>query len=169
MLAVVPVLVLGAGCGGTDDLAGEPVDRVLIVSLPGVDWGEVDAGRLPALATLADGGAIAHLSTRVGRQPTDDIGAYLTISAGTRAVAPARSTPVETDEGEDIDPSVAIDASVAVEAGEIYLGVPAADILQRRLGHVPDGVVYLAAGAAREANETSAYGAATGRLGAVLA
>jgi hypothetical protein len=159
-----------AGCSEPQEVAGgEPVDRVLLVTMPGVSWDDVDAGHLPTLDALADGAAVGHLSTRVGRQPTDDISAYLTISAGTRAVAPARATPVETEEGEDIDPSVAIDASVAVEAHEVYLGLPAGDILQRRLGHVPDGVVYLAAGAAREANEASPYGAATGTLGEGLA
>ena len=122
-------------------------------------------GGCPTLDALSDGAAIGHLSTRVGRQPTDDISAYLTISAGTRAVAPARATPVETEEGEDIDPSVAIDASVAVEAGEVYLGMPAAEILERRLGRVPEGVVYLAAGAAHDANAASAYGADIGLPG----
>ena len=91
------------------------------------------------------------------------------MSAGTRAVAPPTSASVETEEGEAIGPSVAIDASVAVESDEVYLGVPASEILQRRLGHVPRGVVYLAAGAAREVNQASAYGATTGMLGRQLA
>jgi hypothetical protein len=168
-MAVAAIASL-TGCGEPEEVAaGEPVDRVLVVTLPGVSWDDVDAGHLPTLESLADGAAIGHVSTRVGRQPTDDISAYLTIGAGTRAVAPARSTPVETEEGEDIDPSVAIDASVAVEADEVYLGLPVGEILQRRLGHVPSGVVYLAAGAAREANEASPYGAATGTLGEGLA
>jgi hypothetical protein len=167
---VVAVLAVAcaAGCGEPGDEVAEPVDRVLVVTLPGVSWDDVDAGHMPTLESFADGAAVGHMSTRVGRQPTDDISAYLTISAGTRAVAPARSAPVETEEGEDIDPSVAIDASVAVEADEVYLGLPVGEILQRRLGHVPEGVVYLAAGAAREANEVSPYGADTGTLGAEL-
>ena len=70
------------------------------------------------------------------------------MGAGTRAVAPA------------------IDTAVAVEPDEAYGGVPAAELLERRLG---DGARRAsptsAIGGAIDANETSAYGAEVGTLG----
>ena len=73
------------------------------------------------------------------------------MGAGTRAVAPL------------------IDTAVAVEPDESYGGVPAAELLERRLGDVPDGIAYLGVGGAIDANETSAFGAEVGTLGDELA
>src|SRR3546814_201860 len=73
--------------------------------------------------------------------------AYLTIGAGTRSIAPS------------------VDVAVALDPDEIYAGVSTADILQRRLGEVPEGVAYLAAGAAGDLNESSSFGAEPGLLG----
>ena len=123
---------------------------MLVVSLPGFDW-ETGAADMPNLDRFVDDAAVADLATPdrpAGAGPTD---AYLTLGAGTRAVAPV------------------IDTAVAVEPDETYGGVPAAELLERRLGEVPDGIAYLGVGGAIDANETSAYGAEVGTLGDELA
>ncbi|MGH9186855.1 MAG: hypothetical protein ACRD0U_13725, partial [Acidimicrobiales bacterium] len=144
---LIVVLVAVVGCSRSEGVSDRAVDRVLIVSLPGVAWADVEQGRLPTLRAFADDAAVGDLSTRIGRRIADHVSAYLTIGAGTRAVAPP------------------LDAGVAVDAGEAYRGVPASQLLERRLGEVPDGVAYLALGAARDANEASAFGADVGALG----
>ena len=124
---------------------------MFIVSLPGVSWADVVAGSLPNLRHLADEGASGNLATRIGRSETTTEAAYLTMGAGTRSVTPSES------------------AGVALEPGELYHGEPADFVLARRLGQEPAGVAYLAIGAARDANEASAYGADIGTLGDELA
>lgn len=143
--------VASSGCTSASDPLSRPVERVLIVSLPGVSWSDVQAGELPALAELADRSAVANLSTRIGRRGASTTDAYLSMGAGTRALAPR------------------VDVAVALDAGESYGGVPTEDILRRRLGRVPPGVAYLAVGAAIDRNESSGFGAQPGRLGDLLA
>ncbi len=146
------VLALASGCGTPpDEVGATPVDRVLVVSLPGLDWDRVRAADMPNLDRFVDQAAVADLTTRIGRQGAGPTDAYLTMGAGTRAVAPL------------------IDTAVAVEPDESYGGVPAAELLERRLGDVPDGIAYLGMGGAIDANETSAYGAEVGTLGDELA
>ncbi|HEV7758732.1 MAG TPA: hypothetical protein VGO78_07075 [Acidimicrobiales bacterium] len=157
MLGAV-VLGLGLGLGGcTSD--GEPVghdradqvDRVLVVSLPGVGWDDVRDHELPNLQRFVQTAAIGDLSTRIGRANASTTDAYMTISAGTRALAPR------------------IDVAVALDANESYGGIPASEILERRLGRIPDGIAYLAIGAALDTNDRSVFGAEAGLLGDHLA
>jgi hypothetical protein len=150
MAAVLALVVLGACQSGTG-VGRQPVDRVLIVSLPGVAWEDVRAGELPTLAALVEGSAIGDLSTRIGRRGASTTDAYLSIGAGTRAIAPG------------------VDVAVALDPDESYGGVRSEDILRRRLGRVPAGVAYLPVGAALDRNEASAFGAEPGRLGDLLA
>jgi hypothetical protein len=148
--AVTAVVMSGvvAGCGSTaEDLGTAPIDRVLVVSLPGVAWEDVEAADLPNLRRLVDGAAIADMATRIGRRNAGTTDAYLTLGAGTRAMAP----PVES--------------AVALDPDETYGGRPAAELLERRLGYLPDGIAYLAVGAAVDANDRSAFGAEVGSLG----
>jgi len=150
------VLVVGAvsGCAATNEPAevgDKPVDRVLVVSLPGVAWEDISDAKLPNLERFVDDAAIADMSTRVGRVSATSTDAYLTIGAGTRALAPD------------------IDVAVALEPDERYGGVPAAEILDRRLGAIPSGIAYLPVGAAIDRNDRSAYGAEVGLLGQQLA
>lgn len=153
--AVAAVVALGAGCSSSaddlDDVGATPVDRVLVVSLPGLDWETVEDADLPNLDRFVDDAAIADMSTRIGRRNATPTDAYLTIGAGTRAVAPV------------------VDTAVAVEPDETYGGVPSAELLARRLGEVPDGIAYLGIGAAIDANVESAFGAEVGTLGDHLA
>jgi hypothetical protein len=98
-----------------------------------------------------DDAAIGQLSTRIGLRRASTTDAYLSIGAGTRAIAPR------------------VDPAVAVDPDEPYAGVPTAEILLRRLGKVPRGVTYLPVGAAIERNADSSFGARPGRLGDLLA
>ena len=152
LACLAAAVALASGCGSPAEEVGErPVDRVLIVSLPGLDWARVRAADMPNLDRFVDGAAVADLTTRIGRQGAGATDAYLTMGAGTRAIAPA------------------VDTAVAVEPDESYGGVPAAELLERRLGQVPDGIAYLGVGGAIDANDTSAYGAEVGTLGDELA
>ncbi|MFZ6002672.1 MAG: hypothetical protein ACOYXM_01940 [Actinomycetota bacterium] len=136
---------------GADDPVKQPVDRVLIVSMPGVSWDDVRSGSLPNLERFTSDAAVGGLSTRIGLRRASTTDAYLSISAGTRSTAPT------------------VDVAVALDSEETYAGVPAADILHRRLGRVPSGVAYLAVGAAIERNEQGPFGGEPGRLGDLLA
>lgn len=121
-----------------------------MVSLPGISWEMVEHADLPNLDQFVANAAIGDLSTRIGRRNATITDAYLTIGAGTRAIAP------------DLDRAVALDPD------ESYGGVPASDILERRRGAVPSGIFYLAIGEALDTNEKSAYGAEVGTLGDAL-
>ncbi|MGK2947690.1 MAG: hypothetical protein ACSLFP_03890 [Acidimicrobiales bacterium] len=151
---VVVVLVVGVVAVPRPDgrvPVSEPVDRLLVVSMPGVSWADVESGRLPQLRRFVSSAAIGDISTRIGRRRASTTDAYLTMGAGTRSLAPD------------------VEVAVALDPDETYGGVRTADILQRRLGEVPDGVAYLAAGAARDVNENSLFGGVPGRLGDLLA
>jgi len=151
-IAAIVVLALLAGCGAGDgdDAGPEPVDRVLIVTLPGVGWADVEDADMPNLAAFVEDAAVGDISTRIGRHDASTTEAYLTLGAGTRAVAPR------------------VDVAVAVDRDESYGGVPTAEILERRLGYVPAGIAYLGMGAAADANDSSAFGAEVGMLGDAL-
>jgi hypothetical protein len=151
LAAGLALLAAVAGCGSADPVDGQRIERVLIVSMPGVAWADVQRGALPNLADFARGAAIGDLSTRIGLRSASTTDAYLSIGAGTRAIAPR------------------VDPAVAVDPDERYAGVASAEILQRRLGFVPQGITYLPVGAALERNERSSFGAKPGRLGDLLA
>jgi hypothetical protein len=149
---VLLALAAAAGCGSPPaELDAAPVDRVLIVSLPGLDWDGAQAADLPHLDEFAGEAAVADMATRIGRRNATSTDAYLTLGAGTRAIAPT------------------VDTAVAVDADETYGGVPASELVNRRLGEVPRGISYLAIGPAIDANEHSPFGAEVGSLGDRLA
>ena len=154
-LAALALLLVAAALTGAQTDGGpivdDPVDRVLIVSIPGVSWEDVREHDLPNLEAFVSDAAIGDLSTRIGRRRASTTDAYLSIGAGTRSLAPA------------------VDVAVALDPDETYAGVRTADILQRRLGRVPDGVAYLAVGAAIDLNERGSFGGEPGRLGDLLA
>jgi hypothetical protein len=149
-LGVTLAVIALSGCQPGATVGHDPVERILVVSLPGVAWADVERGDLPTLSALADGAAIGDLSTRIGRRGATTTDAYLSMGAGTRAIAPT------------------VDVAVALDPDESYGGVRTADILLRRLGRVPAGVAYLPVGAAHDRNQSSGFGAEPGRLGDLL-
>lgn len=150
----VALVALGSGCTAGSE-GGSPVAppaarRLLMVSVPGVSWADVDAGHLPTIARLAERSAVGDLSARIGRRTAAITDAYLTVSAGTRALAPLR------------------ESGLALEPDERYAQAPASDVLLRRLGESPSGTGYLAIGAATDTNASSRFGARVGMLGDAL-
>lgn len=92
------VLLLTAGAGvAVAWLAGPvaasgpevPEDRrVLVISVPGLTWNDLDRPQVPTLRGLLEESAVANLATRVTRVVAEPGEAYLSLGAGTRAVAP---------------------------------------------------------------------------------
>ena len=150
-LVVLAAALAMSACGTSRAAAPPQVRRLLIVSMPGIAWSDVERGDLPNLAALAARSAIGDLSTRIGNKPASTTDAYLTMGAGNRALAPA------------------LEAGIALDPSETFAGVPAADLLRRRLGVVPAGVGYLPIGAAVARNTTTSYRAEPGLLGDALA
>lgn len=150
-LAVVVVLAVLAGARAPGrPVVDRPVERVLVVSLPGVSWADAARHDLPHLERFVAEAAVGQLSTRIGRQGATTTDAYLTLGAGTRSLAPP------------VDPAVALDPD------ESYAGISAGDVLLRRIGRVPDGIAYLAAGAAQRRNAEGPFGGEPGWLGELL-
>jgi len=102
----------------------QPVERVLVISLPTVSWADLEEYDLPAIEGLLADSAVADLSTRSVLRFTGAGDAYTTIGAGTRA----RSRP--SVEGLSFSP------------GELYGGQPAETAFLQRLGRSPDGSVF---------------------------
>lgn len=139
-----------AGCSRPARTGSATVDRVLVVTLPGVTWDEVAEADLPALEGFIEESAIGDVSTKLGRVSASTTAAYLTLGSGTRSVVPG------------------VDTGVALNPDESLAGVPATDLLRRRLGRTVDGIAYIPVGAAIDANQQSPFGAEPGLLGDAL-
>ena len=126
--------------------------RVLVLSLPGLTWADVEAHDLPNLEAFFAGAALADLAPR-GVSPRSGPGdAYLTISAGSRA------TTERTTDGQVL----------ALE--ETSSGSAAGDIFSRRTGLEPDGAyVSLTWPALERRNARQPYDAVLGLLADTLA
>ena len=85
------VLPMPQALAGT---APAPPGRVLIVSMAGVTWEDVAAGRAPELRALGERWSMGALAVRTVDSPTDRTSAFVTIGAGNRArgrgLAPAQ-------------------------------------------------------------------------------
>ena len=62
--------------------------RVVVLSVPGLTWKDLEAPELSNLRALLDESAIANVATRVTSVVSEPGEAYLTLGTGTRAVAP---------------------------------------------------------------------------------
>jgi hypothetical protein len=147
-------LVVFAGFGWSPAAAGAgpaPVRRVLVISVPGLTWSEVRDHDLPHIrALLADSG-LADLAPRGVLARSTAGGAYLTISAGTRATG---------------DP--ALDGQ-QLAAGEPAAGSTAGEVFTRRTGTpAGDGAVALAWPTLVRNNKAQPYDAKLGLLAATL-
>lgn len=150
-LLAFALVAVASGCSSGEPVVVDPADRLLVVSIPGVSWADVRSGALPNLHTFVGDAAVGNLATRIGRREATAPAAYLTMGAGTRAVAPREA------------------AGVALEPDELYHAERAVDVVRQRLGAAPEGVAYLAIGAARDVNVGSVFGADVGSLGDALA
>lgn len=93
LLALVPVLASMSLPVSTPASAGTAPDpsaarRVIVVSVPGLGFDDVTPRQTPNLVRLADRGATGALSVKTIGRRTDRAGAYATLGAGARAVAP---------------------------------------------------------------------------------
>ncbi len=108
---------LGTGLFAPASAAGdEPVsaDRVVIVGVPGLLWGDVASGLAPALNQLAADAALGNMTVRAARSRTCILDGWATLGAGNRARYPA---PIEEAE-ENLPPLTAEEAQrMAVLAG----------------------------------------------------
>lgn len=81
-----------SGDGVTGAPAVTPPGRVVIIGVPGLEWGDLDRERTPNLWRLVGEGGSASMSTRAVPPPergiTCPVAGWLTVSAGQRAGAP---------------------------------------------------------------------------------
>jgi hypothetical protein len=149
---VALVVVLLVVWSGTAHAQPEASDRrVLVVSLPGVIWSDLAGGELPNLEALLGESAVAALAPRSVRAESRPGDAYLTISAGTRAIG-----------------SPALDGQQLPVDAE-FAGEPAGGVFARRSGDEPgDAVVSLSWPALVRENDDEPYDAVLGLLAETL-
>ena len=148
MVAVLAVAAPArAATDATDDTTAT-VSRVLVVSLPDVEWSDIQDGRLPHLKRLFAQSAVGGLVTNGVVRPSPISNNYMTLGAGTRAVA----TGDTAGQGFGVDEDFGRD--------------PAGQVFRTRTGTAPgDGLVYMPIINAIDANDGELYGAEVGLLG----
>jgi hypothetical protein len=149
--ALVALLLAGpwASPSGAQERA---VDRVLVLSLPTVTFGDLEEADLPALEGLLGRSGVGDLSTRSVVRNTNAGDGYTTLGAGTRARGRG-----------------ALDGLV-FEQDESYGGVPADEAYRQRVGTPPPGPIFsLTQPSVVEHNESLRYDAEVGALGTALA
>src|SRR3546814_16440254 len=97
LLLLGVLLVVVGGCASPEPVGEPPVRRVLVVSLPGVSWAEVQEADLTNLDAFVEEAAIGAISTLIGRRRASRTDAYLTIGAGPTTIAPSVDGPVAPD------------------------------------------------------------------------
>jgi hypothetical protein len=148
-LVTLSVVHAGASPAAADE---PPVDRVLLISVPGLTWAEVRDHDLPAIEGLLEQSALADMAPRGVSARSTPGAAYLTISAGTRAIS---------------DPLV---DGQQLALGEQAGGSSAGEIFTRRTGVEPDGShVALAWPTLQRVNGREPYDAELGLLTDTLA
>jgi hypothetical protein len=144
IVAIVMTIAPPAGAA-TDDR------RMLIVSVPGLTWSELDDADVPVLRELLSGAALAALAPRSVRHSSRPGDAYLTIGAGSRAIGEPGT------DGDVLGP----DADFA--------GEPAGGVYHRRTGREPTGHgLALSWPALVRANDREPYDAIPGLLAQTL-
>jgi hypothetical protein len=154
LLAVVPPA--GAATMPQDAPKQAPqdstVDRVLIISLPAVSWGDVQAAQVPNLDALFAKSAIGGMITRTAGKRSSAAAGYTAIGAGGRASA---VTPL---------------APQAFEPAEAYGRTTAAKVYHQRTGQDADGaIVHLGIAALKQENAAGLYNPRLGAFGDALA
>lgn len=134
------------------DDGSEPRDgRVLLLSVPGLNWADLQEHDLPVIEGFLEEAAVAAHAPRSARTRSTSGGAYLTISAGARAAS------YPSVDGQQLDLE---DRSAGSAAGEIF---------ERRTGVTPDGdYVALAWPDLLRRNAAQPYDAEPGLLAGTL-
>lgn len=155
LAAVLVVLPLAMGGPARADVGapGPPAERrVLVISVPGLRWGDVQDGPVPTLRSLLEDSAVANLATRVTGRLTTAAEGYATLGAGTRAVAPPPF------------------GGAAYDVAEPYGRGTAGEEYARQQGDVPEaGIVSLGWVSLERANGNTEFDATIGTLGQGLA
>lgn len=85
MLSAALILISVTGTFHPEARPTEPTKRVLIVSIPGTSWNDIERLNLPNFTSVFERSAIANLVPRSVRSNSRASDAYLTIGAGSRA------------------------------------------------------------------------------------
>jgi hypothetical protein len=95
VLLTVLAAVLGVGlpASAADGDAAYRADRVVVVGVPGLVWGDVGPATTPQLWDLAGQSAIGALSVRAARSTTCLLDGWATLGAGNRARYPGTGEP----------------------------------------------------------------------------
>lgn len=141
-----------AGTRSGTDVTSGTARRILVISVPTLTYGLLDARIAPHLSALVDDATIADLTVRGVQRDPSFIAGYVTLGAGTRAKG-----------GGPLD-------GRAFNTGEVVGGVPASELYHQRTGREPGaGIVHLGIGEIIHANESQPYDADVGALGTELA
>jgi hypothetical protein len=145
--AVLAALALATPAHAATPENASRVERVLVISLPDVEWSDIEDGRLPNLKRLFADSAIGALVTNGVVRPSPIGNSYMTLGAGTRAVA----TGETAGQGFGVDEDFGRD--------------PAGDVFRTRTGTAPgDGLVYMPINNAIDDNDSELFGAEVGLL-----
>ena len=104
--ALLAALLLGAPAASAAPAPADaepPETPLVLAGVSGLQWSDVDAVRTPHLWRLIGGGSVASIAVRT-LTPTCPLDAWLTLSAGSKAVAQpdgAAGTDVPADDATD--------------------------------------------------------------------
>ena len=154
-MALVTLLLAAPGshAAGAQTTAASPrTHRVLVLSLPTVQWSDLERVDTPNLHRLLTGAALGSLATNGVLTPSPLGDSYVTLGAS----APATSDRLTVGQGFGTDEEVGADT-----AGRVFTtrtGVPA-----------ESGLVFLPIAGLAEINAAESYDAHVGALGDALA
>jgi hypothetical protein len=157
VLMLVLLVAAGPAARAADDGSGDGEDgarvsRVLVISLPDVDWSDLEEVDLPNLERLFEQSAIGGMVTNGALRPSNAGASYVALGAGARSVAP----PTTSGQGFGADERFGRD-----DAGVVF---------RSRTGTPPgDGLVYMPIADVVELNDAELFGAEVGLLGDELA
>lgn len=164
LVAVAVGVASGPAAGAATTAPGATrrtaIDRVLIVTVPGVGWRDLDRAHTPVLRGFVEDAAVADLATRAPRLRNQLADNYASLGAGDKAL------------GADAQPDVSgiAPAGAAYRADEMIGGVRASDVFARRTGTVTgSALVVLGLEQILSANSGSPYHAEVGQFGDALA
>ncbi len=131
--------------------AAERPERVVIISLPGIMWSDIEGHDLPNFEALLR--SVGALSARTASRTPDIARGYLTLGAGNPAY-------VSKDEP---------DTHLAFESDERFESGTAGDTLRRRTGRgIGSSLVHVSVPRLQEFQESRLYGTELGALGEAL-